>query len=74
MAKKLMSVTVKGERSRWCFSIYADPQYLDEWRADGLEIYEVCNVIPMWVPGWAVRPWCIAQDLFNFKNPWGADS
>jgi hypothetical protein len=70
MSRKLLSLTVRGKNSTWAFNVVADPQYLDEWRADGLEIYEVCNVIPAWLPAWSVRSWCFLQDLFNFKNPW----
>lgn len=71
MSEKLMAVIVRGERHTWRFRTMADPRYLQEWREDGIEIYEVCNTIPIWVPAWAIRPWCIAQDIFNFKNPWG---
>jgi len=71
MAKKLLSVTVKGERRKWGFNFYGDPKYLDEWRADGLDVVEIVNSIPTWLPAWVpVRWWCFAQDIFNFKWPW----
>ena len=69
MTDKLLTLTVRGHEKTWCFEFYGDPQYLDEWREDGLEINEVCNTIPLWVPAWAVRPWCFMQDVFNFKWP-----
>lgn len=69
MSKKLMFVVVRGKRSQWMFEFYGDPQYLDEWRADGLDVNIIENTIPNWLPiGWE-RAWCIAQDLFNFRNP-----
>jgi hypothetical protein len=68
MGKKLMSVEVKGKHSRWGFEFYGDPAYLEEWRADGLEVYEIVNTIPVWVVRWGLTlPWCFMQDLFNFK-------
>lgn len=71
MTSKLMSVTVQGKRSSYCFNFYGDPQYLEEWRADGLEIDLIENTIPMWVvDAGLTRAWCFVQDVWNFKNPW----
>jgi hypothetical protein len=70
MAKKLLSIQVKGNQSEWAFSFYGDPKYLPEWRADGLDIVELENVIPAWVVDIGLlRQWVFMQDLFNFKNP-----
>lgn len=65
---KLLSVTVRGNRKTWSFNFYGDPRYIDEWRADGLEIDVIENVIPEWVVdiGFA-RQWCFWQDVFNFN-------
>ena len=71
MARKLMFITARGKRSQWCFDVNADPKYLTEWQADGLEIYVVENSIPMWVAeAGMTRAWCFLQDVFNFRNPW----
>lgn len=71
MAKKLAIIEVRGERSRWVFDTYVDPQYLAAWRADGLTIYLIENTIPEWVADLGLAgPWCFLQDLFNFRNPW----
>lgn len=71
MASKLMFVTVRGTQRRWSFNFYGDPRYLDEWRADGLEVHVIENTIPMWVADLGLgRAWCVMQDLFNFRNPW----
>lgn len=68
MPNKLHSITVKGNNHTWGFEAYVDPKYLDEWRADGLEIYEIENTVPMWVPTWIpIRLWCFLQDAWNFK-------
>lgn len=71
MANKLLILSVRGKGHSWSFEFYGDPKYLPEWRADGLEIDEVCNTIPLWVADLGlVRSWCFLQDLFNFRNPW----
>ena len=70
MSKKLLSVTVKGKEHTWSFSFYEDPKLLDEWRADGLEVEEILNVVPVWaIDAGLLLPWCFFQDLLNFKNP-----
>jgi hypothetical protein len=70
MSRKLMSVHVRGDRRDWGFNFYGDPAHLEDWRGDGLEVYEVENVIPAWVVALGVvRPFCFLQDLFYFKNP-----
>lgn len=72
VSKKLMMITVRGKQSRWGFEFYGDQKYFKEWLDDGLDIVLVENVIPEWVANVGlVRAWCILQDLFNFKWPWG---
>ncbi len=71
--KKLMEIEVHGKTCKWGFIFEGDPKYLDDWRADGLVVDEVVNIIPEWVADIGmVRPWCFVQDLLNFKNPFGA--
>ena len=68
MTKRLYSITVKGDKHLWGFNCWLDPQYLDEWLEDGLEITEIHNTIPMWVVEMGMmKPWCFMQDLFNFR-------
>jgi hypothetical protein len=70
MAKRY-SLTVRGATHLWSFDVLVDPQYVAEWRADGLDLEEVVNVIPAWVVQLGlVRPWCLAQDVFHFRHPW----
>lgn len=71
MAKKLLLLSVRGREHLWSFEVEADPKYIEEWRADGIEIYPICNIIPEWVANAGlVRPWCFFQDILGFKNPW----
>ena len=67
---KLLQITVRGKRHTWAFEFYGDPQFIEDWRADGLDVCEVVNTVPEWAARLRlVRPWCFFQDLFNFKNP-----
>lgn len=67
---KLLMLSVRGKSKNWSFSFYGDPQFLEEWRADGLEIFEVSNVVPAWIAECGLtRPWCFVQDIFNLRNP-----
>lgn len=68
MSKKLLSITVKGNHHEWSFNFYADHKYIQEWRDDGLEIDEICNIIPTWVVNSGLtKIWVRLQDWFNFK-------
>ncbi len=69
--KRHLSITVRGNQRQWSFKFDGDPKYLAEWREDGLEVDEVYNSIPEWLPSWLMRPWCAIQDVFHFRNPMG---
>ena len=72
MSRKLMSVTVRGNRKTWSFNFYGDPKHLNEWRTDGLEIGEIENVIPVWIVTLGLtRMWCFFQDVFNIGTESG---
>lgn len=64
-----MLLEVRGHHHTWLFEFYGDPAHITDWLADGLEVREVANTIPDWVPWWGVKPWCFLQDLVNFRNP-----
>lgn len=71
MSRKLLSIDVRGKSKSWNFTFSGDPKYIAEWRADGLDVSEVCNIIPEWAVDLGLtRAWCFVQDVFNFKNPW----
>jgi hypothetical protein len=68
MSKVLMSIHVQGKAKKWAFDFYGDPENWPEWEADGLEVYQVENIVPLWVQqAGATRLWCFLQDLFYFK-------
>lgn len=71
--KEWMVVEVRGRDKVWSFRTEADPQYLEEWRADGLQIFLLENTIPEWVAGLglpAIKVWCWAQDAWRFLRVW----
>jgi hypothetical protein len=71
MSQKLLSVTVKGKHKKWSFNFYGDPKHIDEWEADGLEIYIVNYSIPEWVVDMGLtKVYCRLIDFvtFNFKG------
>jgi len=67
--KRQLAITVRGHLCEWTFHFDGDPKYLQEWREDGLEVFEVYNSIPMWLPPSLIGAWCFVQDCFNFRNP-----
>jgi hypothetical protein len=70
VSKTLHTVTVRGNGHRWGINTYITKETASDWRADGLEVEEILNVIPVWIVDLGlVRPWCFLQDLFNFRNP-----
>lgn len=60
--KHRATVTVNG----WNFATYVDPKHLPEWKAAGVQIYLVENIVPLWVAQLGLtRPWCAVQDLWR---------
>ena len=68
----LHSVTVQGRERTWSIATYITKATADDWRADGLEVSETINSIPLWAveAGIPVRGWFFVQDVLRFKNPW----
>ena len=69
--RKRYSLIIQGHQRRWGFEVLADPEHLNDWLEDGIEIEEIVNTYPQWVVVLGLqRPWRFAQDVFQFKNPW----
>jgi hypothetical protein len=65
---KLCSIVVTGNDKTWSFNAYVDTKYIDEWRKDGIEIYELENIVPSFVVDIGLlRVWIFLQDLWNGK-------
>ena len=67
--KRRYAIIVKGNQHTWSFSVWAEPEHVDDWREDGLEVDEIINTVPLWVPAPLRKWWILAQDIFNFR--WG---
>lgn len=66
--KRRMFIEVRGKTGEWSFDFYGDPKHLDEWRADGLEVYEHGYTIPFVIQQLGLtRLWCVACDVFAFR-------
>jgi hypothetical protein len=69
--KGTCQIVVRGKHKTWAFNFPADPKYLPEWEADGLEVYEVTNSIPEWAVNLGLtRPWVAVQDFWNWIRLW----
>ena len=56
-------IDVKGKQHEWSFDLgHKNPSYVKLWREDGLRVYEIVNMIPEWVPTWAIKLWCWIED------------
>ena len=74
MAHKLLSVTVKGNRSSWGFLFYGDPKNIPVWADDGIEVVELSNLVPAWAFRYnLISQYVFLQDIWNFKNPFNKD-
>lgn len=73
MSKKLYSLDIRGKEHEWSFNVYVDPKDVQDYWDDGLEIFEVVNWVPDWMPGPLIMPWFFIQDIFNLRNPFAND-
>lgn len=69
--KRHYSVVVRGNWKTWSFDVSAEPEHVEQWREDGLEVDEVLNTIPVWVAKMGLtRAWCFLQDLWHLRFSW----
>jgi len=65
--KRKYHVTVKGCEREWGFTVVGEPEHAEDWRADGLEVDEICNSIPLWVRHEPMLTiWILAQDFWQW--------
>ena len=68
--KKLYAITIKGTYKTWSLNVWAEPEWVEDWRTDGLEVYEIVYSIPDWIVSLGLmRIWIFCSDIFNFRNP-----
>ena len=70
--KQRMCVNVVTKIGRkFGFPFEGDPQYLEDWRAEGLDIDIVENTIPVWAVSFGLlRPWIAMQDAWRWLRLW----
>lgn len=69
--KQPIQIIVRGKRHTWGFTFEGDPKHLADWRADGLQVYEVCNTIPAWAVDFGLlRLWVAVQDAWRWMRVW----
>ena len=45
MRNETIRITIHGNSKVWCFEVQAEPEWVDDWRKDGLEVDEVICTI-----------------------------
>lgn len=69
--KTTCQIVVRGKTKTWAFNFTADPKYIAEWEADGLDVSEVLNTIPEWAVDLGLtRLWVAIQDGWRFLKLW----
>jgi hypothetical protein len=69
--KTTYMIAVQGKTSKWNFTFEADDTLLSEWRADGLEVYEVVASVPQWAASIGLTGlWAAVQRVWRFMRLW----
>lgn len=64
---RLYSITVVGRDKTWGFPVKGTEQDAQDWRDDGLEVWELTNTVPVWAQRLGLtKPWCGVQDAWNW--------
>ena len=70
---KSVSVTVRGKRSEWVVDCVMRQGQIDAMREDGVSVDEIMYRVPAWAVSIGLtKPWCFAQDVYNFRNPFAS--
>ena len=63
-------VTLHGKSTNWGIIHKMTAEDAVNLSNDGIDVALMIYDIPAWVEDWGLRkPWCFAQDIFNFRNP-----
>ena len=67
--KKPLQIVVQGKTAPFAFNFRGDPKHLPEWEAQGLQVDEVVNSVPVWVVrARLTRPWIAMQDAWSWAR------
>lgn len=62
--KRLYTINVPGRNQTWGWYRWGTPEHAADWRADGLEVFEVVNTIPAWIVQFGLtRLWVALEDF-----------
>ncbi len=66
--KRQMLLSVRDKSgAEWGFEVRADPAHLPEWRAAGLEVYELAASVPAWAASLGLgRLWAAIQGAWQW--------
>lgn len=71
MKRPLLMMVRDNNGNWWGFEVRADPTHIAEWRAAGLEVYEVDATIPKWAAAVGLAPLVAAlQRAWQWARIW----
>lgn len=69
--KQKFSILIRGKEKLWGFPFEGDPKHLPDWEADGLQVHEVLNRIPVWAQQLGLSYlWVRVQDAWRLDRLW----
>ena len=74
MSLRLYSIRITAPNGKPVdLPVYGELSHAAYWRSTGLDVWEMVNTIPDWMPAPLVRPWCRLQSLFllDFRHAFG---
>lgn len=69
MGKKAYYLEVQGKTRKFVVVTYIEPKFVPLYFEEGIEIFPIRNIIPMWIPKRYRKLFVFFQDIFNFNNP-----
>jgi len=59
-----MQILVQGRTKPFYFNFDSEPEFLQEWWDQELDVSVIVNEIPTWIPDWLDCLWYTVQDFF----------
>lgn len=69
--KRNYVIEIRGREHVWGLNVRAEPEHVEDWRADGLVVDEVIATIPEWVVDLGLlRPYVRVQEWWQWLRLW----
>jgi hypothetical protein len=69
--RRKMFIEVRGKQKSWIFEFSSEEQFIEEWRADGLEVNVIEATIPDWVADLGLAGlWSRLQGAWTWLRLW----